>query len=55
MDEFGLNLFDDLGIMLRWLIRTTRQYDSPIEKLIGNSVKVYVEFVAKYRDYFYLM
>lgn len=55
MEELGLNLVDDLGLMLRRLMRATRQHEGPIERLIHSSVEVYVAYVTEHRNYFYFM
>jgi AcrR family transcriptional regulator len=55
MEELGLNLVDDLGMMLRKLMRATRQNNGFDEKMTRNSVEVYVEYVSQHRNYFYFM
>jgi AcrR family transcriptional regulator len=55
MEELGLNLVDDLGMMLRKLMRATRQHEGPIETIISNSIKVYTDFVVSHTNYFYFM
>ena len=55
MEELGLNLVDDLGVMLRQLMRITRQHSGSADTLIKNSVSVYVEYVGKHPSYFHFM
>lgn len=55
MEELGLNLVDDLGMMLRKLMRSTRQNNGFAEKMTRSSVEVYVEYVSQHRNYFYFM
>ncbi len=60
MEELGLNLLDDLGLILRRVMRATRQHDvvkngGPAEGFIRGSVEVYVDFVCAHRNHFYFM
>ena len=55
MEELGLNLVDDMGMMLRKLMRATRQQKLPMEQLIKNSVELYVSYVAENRSIFLFM
>jgi len=55
MEELGLSLLDELGLMLRKLMRDTRNRDDYIETLTRDSVRVYAGFVAENRNYFYFM
>lgn len=55
MEELGLNLVDDLGMLLRKLMRTTRQQDGSVAGPIRRSIEVYTDFVGQHRDYFYFM
>ncbi len=55
MEELGLHLLDELGLMLRKLLRKTRLRDDYIETLTRESVRVYAGFVMEHRNYFYFM
>jgi len=60
MEELGLNLLDDLGLILRRVMRATRQHDvvkngGPAEGFIRGSVEVYIDFVSTHRNHFYFM
>lgn len=60
MEELGLNLVDDLGLILRRIMRATRQHEvikngGPAEDFIRGSVEVYVDFVCANRSHFYFM
>lgn len=55
MEELGLNLLDELGLMLRKLMRQTRNRDDYIEALTRDSLRVYAQFVLQHRNYFYFM
>ena len=60
MEELGLNLVDDLGLILRRVMRATRQHGvtkqgGPAEDFIRASVEVYVDFVCTHRNHFYFM
>lgn len=55
MEELGLHLLDELGLMLRKLMRNTRMQDDYIEALTRESVRVYAGFVMEHRNYFYFM
>lgn len=55
MEELGLNLVDELGMMLRKLMRTTRQQQQPAEKMVSISVELYVEYVTEHRNLFVFM
>jgi len=55
MEELGLNLVDDLGMLLRKLMRATRQQDGSVAGPILRSIEVYTDFVCQHRDYFYFM
>ena len=55
MEELGLNLIDDLGMMLRKLMRTTRQNSGFPGTMTHSSVEVYVDYVCRHRNYFYFM
>ncbi len=55
MDELGLSLVDELGMILRKLMRATRQRNGFAEKMTRNSVEVYSDYVLQHRNYFYFM
>ncbi len=55
MEELGLNLVDELGMLLRKLMRATRQHDGSFDGFIRSSVGVYIDFVTKHPDHFYFM
>ena len=60
MEELGLNLLDDLGLILRRVMRATRQHevvkiDVSAEDFIRASVEVYIDFVCTHRSHFYFM
>ena len=55
MEELGLNLVDELGLLLRKLMRTTRQQERQVHGLIRNSVAVYTQFVTDHRNHFVFM
>jgi AcrR family transcriptional regulator len=55
MEELGLNLVDELGMMLRKLMRSARQSQLPAVELARNSVELYVRYVADHRTLFLFM
>ena len=55
MEELGLNLADEFGMMLRRLMRATRQDKNSIDDQIRNSVEVFVHYVANHRTLFIFM
>ncbi len=55
MEELGLNLVDELGLLLRKLMRTTRQQERLVQGLIRSSVNVYSQFVLEHRNHFVFM
>jgi len=55
MEELGLNLVDELGMLLRKLMRATRQHDGSFDGFIRSSIDVYVDFVTKHPNHFYFM
>lgn len=55
MEELGLSLVDELGMLLRKLMRTTRQSNGAVDGLIRSSVNVYVEFVTQHPDHFFFL
>ncbi len=55
MEELGLNVVDDLGMLLRKLMRNTRQSGGYAESLTRSSIEVYTDFVCQHRNYFYFM
>jgi len=55
MEELGLNLVDELGMLLRKLMRATRQHDGSFDGFIRSSIDVYVDFVVKHPNHFYFM
>jgi AcrR family transcriptional regulator len=55
MEELGLNLVDELGMMLRKLMRSARQSQLPVVELIRSSVEMYVRYVADHHTLFLFM
>ncbi|MFD2231082.1 HTH-type transcriptional repressor FabR [Alkalimarinus sediminis] len=55
MEELGLNLVDELGMLLRKLMRATRQHDGSFDGYIRSSIDVYVDFVIKHPNHFHFM
>ncbi len=55
MEELGLNIIDDLGLMLRKLMRTARQNEDYLGALARSSVEVYANYVCTHKNYFYFM
>ncbi len=55
MEELGLNLVDELGMLLRKLMRASRQHDGSFDGFIRSSIDVYVDFVIKHPNHFYFM
>lgn len=55
MEELGLTIVDDLGLVLRKLLRAARQQEGHADKLTRESIEVFVEFVCSHKRYFYFM
>lgn len=55
MEELGLNVVDDLGLLLRKLMRNSRQSGAYAEALNRSSIEVYTDFVSEHKNYFYFM
>jgi len=55
MEELGLNIVDDLGLILRKLMRATRQNSDYFDTLAQQSIEVYAKFVSENKNYFYFM
>jgi AcrR family transcriptional regulator len=55
MEELGLNIIDDLGLMLRKLMRTARQNEDYFDALAKSSVEFYANYVCTHKNYFYFM
>jgi AcrR family transcriptional regulator len=55
MEELGLNIVDDLGLILRKLMRATRQNSDYFDTLAQQSIEVYTDFVSENKNYFYFM
>jgi hypothetical protein len=55
MEELGLSLVDELGMLLRKLMRATRQNNGNVDGLIRSSIDVYVDFVIQHPDHFYFL
>lgn len=55
MEELGLNIVDDLGLILRKLMRETRQNSDYFDTLAQQSIEVYTDFVSENKNYFYFM
>ena len=55
MEELGLNIIDDLGLMLRKLMRTARQSEGFFDALARSSVEFYANYVCSNKNYFFFM
>lgn len=55
MEELGLNVVDDLGMVLRKMMRTTRQVDGYSTGQLYSAIEVYVDFVCQHSGHFYFM
>ncbi len=55
MEELGLNIVDDLGLILRKLMRAARQKNDYLDTLAQQSIEVYADFVCENMNYFYFM
>ncbi len=55
MEELGLNIVDDLGMLLRKLMRSARQADNYLEDLTQKSIDTYADFVVRHQNHFYFM
>lgn len=55
MEDLGLNIVDDLGMLLRKMMRTTRQQEAYVKTLSRRSLEVYADFVVRHRNYFYFL
>ncbi|UZE96785.1 HTH-type transcriptional repressor FabR [Alkalimarinus alittae] len=55
MEELGLSLVDELGMLLRKLMRSTRQNNGGVDGLIRSSIDVYVDFVIQHPNHFYFL
>ncbi len=55
MEELGLNVVDDLGLVLRKMMRAARQKDGYKKGLLHSSIEVYVDFVCQHKSHFYFM
>ncbi len=55
MEELGLSLVDELGMMLRKLMRSARNQQLPVEALIRNSVELFVAYVSEHKNMFMFM
>lgn len=55
MEELGLNVVDDLGLVLRKMMRAARQEDGYKKGQLHSSIEVYVEFVCQHSSHFYFM
>ena len=55
MEELGLNIIDDLGLLLRKLMRQARQNEGYFDARARNSVEFYSSYVCSHKNYFYFM
>ena len=55
MEELGLNVVDDLGLVLRKMMRAARQDDGYKKGQLHSSIEVYGGFVCQHRSHFYFM
>jgi len=55
MEELGLNVVDDLGLVLRKMMRAARQDDGYKKGQLHSSIEVYVDFVCQHSSHFYFM
>jgi AcrR family transcriptional regulator len=55
MEELGLNIVDDLGMLLRKMMRMTRQQEGYVKNLTRRSIEVYADFVVRHRNYFFFL
>ncbi|HCW90486.1 MAG TPA: TetR family transcriptional regulator [Marinobacter sp.] len=55
MDDLGLQLVDELGLVLRRMMRETRANASQAEKLMSESVATFVSHVQANRSFFLFM
>ena len=55
MEELGLNVVDDLGLVLRKMMRAARQDDGYKKGQLHSSIEVYVGFVCQHKSHFYFM
>lgn len=55
MEELGLNIIDDLGLLLRKLMRQARQNNEHFDSLARSSVDFYANYVCSHKNYFYFM
>ena len=55
MEELGLNVVDDLGLVLRKMMRAARQDDGYKKGQLHSSIEVYVDFVCLHKSHFYFM
>ena len=55
MEELGLNVVDDLGLILRKMMRLARQSDGYQSGRLRSSVEVYVAFIEEHKSHFYFM
>ena len=55
MEELGLNLVDELGMLLRKLMRATRQNGESFDGLVRSSISVYIDFVTQHPNHFHFM
>lgn len=55
MEELGLNIIDDLGLLLRKLMRQARQNNEYFDSLARSSVEFYANYVFSHKNYFYFM
>ncbi len=55
MEELGLNIVDDIGLMLRKLLRAARQNAAAQPGVVLRSMTLLVEFVCAHRGYFWFL
>ena len=55
MEELGLNIIDDIGLMLRKLLRAARQGSAPSAESTRASVEVFADFVCQNKKHFHFL
>ena len=55
MEQLGLNIVDDLGMMLRRLMRSTRQNEDYLQGQTRNFIEGYADFASEHKNYFFFM
>lgn len=55
MEELGLNIVDELGMLLRKILRAARQQEDYVTNLTRRSLIIYTQFVLEHRSHFYFL